>query len=69
MQQHQLFFFLLSVPCADLCASALPASMMCVSRATERAANESVERIHIYHDTHPADDSDEAVNADRGRFL
>ena len=47
----------------------LLASMMCVSRATERAANEAVERIHIYHDTHPTNDSDEAVNADRGRFL
>ena len=32
-------------------------------------ANESVERIHIYHDTHPADDSDQAVNADREMFL
>ena len=45
------------------------ASVMWVSRATENAANESVERIHVYHETHPADDSDEQVNAERVAFL
>ena len=45
------------------------ASMMCVSRATEKAADEAVQRIHTYHDTHPADDSDEQVNAERTAFL
>ena len=45
------------------------ASIMWVSRATENAAYESVERIHEYHDTHPADDSDAQVNADRVAFL
>ena len=45
------------------------ASVMWVSRATENAAYESVERIHEYHDTHPADDSDETVNAERVAFL
>lgn len=45
------------------------ASVMWVSRATENAANEAVERIHVYHDTHPSDDSDETVNAERVAFL
>ena len=45
------------------------ASVMWVSRATENAAEEAVERIHTYHDTHPADDSDETVNAERVAFL
>ena len=45
------------------------ASVMWVSRATENAANETVERIHEYHETHPADDSDETVNAERVAFL
>ena len=45
------------------------ASVMWVSRATETAANEAVQRIHEYHDTHPADDTDEQVNAERTAFL
>ena len=45
------------------------ASVMWVSRATENAANETVERIHTYHETHPTDDSDENVNAERVAFL
>ena len=42
---------------------------MWVSRATENAAYKAVERIHEYHDTHPTDDSDETVNAERIAFL
>ncbi len=45
------------------------ASVMWVSRTTENAAYESVERIHQYHDTHPADDSDPRVNRERTAFL
>ncbi len=47
----------------------LDASMMWVSRATENAANEAVERIFEYHETHPTDDSDEAVRTARADFL
>ena len=45
------------------------ASMMWVSRATENAANEAVQRIFEYHESHPADDSDEAVRESRAAFL
>lgn len=45
------------------------ASMMWVARATENAAEEAVERIYEYHESHPADDSDEAVKEERLTFL
>lgn len=45
------------------------ASMMWVSRATENAANSTVEQILQYHESHPADDSDAAVREDREAFL
>ena len=45
------------------------ASMMWVSRATEKAANEAVERIFEYHESHPDDDSDEKVREERVEFL
>ena len=45
------------------------ASMMWVSRATENAANEAVNRIFEYHESHPADDSNEQVRDDRVEFL
>ncbi|MBR0410481.1 MAG: amino acid permease [Eubacterium sp.] len=45
------------------------ASMMWVSRATEKAADEAVERIFEYHETHPYDDSDESVKEDRVTYL
>ena len=45
------------------------ASMMWVSRATENAANEAVENIFEYHESHSTDDSIEAVKEDRIAFL
>lgn len=45
------------------------ASMMWVSRATERAANSTVAEILTYHESHPADDSDERVREEREAFL
>ena len=45
------------------------ASMMWVSRATETAANEAVERIFAYHQSHPDHDTDEASAEDRSEYL
>ena len=45
------------------------ASMMWVSRATENAAEKAVQEIFVYHETHPADDSDEVVKEERVAFL
>ncbi|MDO4989400.1 MAG: amino acid permease [Eubacteriales bacterium] len=45
------------------------ASMMWVSRATESAANEAVDRIFEYHETHPTLDTDEAVKEERVAYL
>ena len=45
------------------------ASMMWVSRSTEEAANNAVQRIFEYHETHPTDDSDEKVKEERVAFL
>ena len=45
------------------------ASMMCVSRATENAAEESVQRIYEYHQTHPGSDTDPSGVAERTEFL
>ena len=45
------------------------ASMMWVSRATESAANNAVQRIFEYHESHPADDSIEEVREQRVEFL
>ena len=52
-----------------LLALVLSASMMWVSRATENAANDAVERIFVYHESHPTDDSDDAVREERAAFL
>ena len=45
------------------------ASMMWVSRATETAADEAVQRIYEYHQTHPAHDTGEEAAAERSAFL
>ena len=45
------------------------ASMMWVSRATEKAANEAVQNIFEYHETHPTDDSNEEVREERIEYL
>ena len=45
------------------------ASMMWVTRATESAADEAVERIFEYHETHPTDNSDASVMEERAEFL
>ena len=45
------------------------ASMMWVSRATETAANDAVERIFEYHQNHPDHDSDNASIVARSSFL
>lgn len=45
------------------------ASMMWVSRATESAADEAVERIYSYHQSHPDPDTDEAQSVERTDFL
>ena len=45
------------------------ASMMWVSRETEKAANSAVQEIFEYHETHPADDSDPAVREERIAYL
>ena len=45
------------------------ASMMWVSRATETAANNAVQRIFEYHETHPTDDSDLIVREQRIEYL
>ena len=45
------------------------ASMMWVSRATESAANEAVDRIFEYHESHPTLDTDEAVKEKRVAYL
>ena len=45
------------------------ASMMWVSRETETAANEAVERIFEYHESHPTDDSVASVKEERAAFL
>ena len=41
------------------------ASMMWVSRATENAANNAVERIYAFHQSHPEQDTADAVEARR----
>ena len=45
------------------------ASMMWVTRATENAADEAVQRIFEYHESHPADDTDVTVRNERIAFL
>ena len=45
------------------------ASMMWVSRATENAANEAVERIFEYHESHPTDDTVGTVREERVAYL
>ena len=45
------------------------ASMMWVSRATEKAADEAVQNIFEYHESHPTDDTNEDVREDRIEFL
>ena len=45
------------------------ASMMWVSRVTEQAANDAVERIFEYHESHSADDSIQSVRDDRASYL
>ena len=45
------------------------ASMMWVSRATESAANEAVDRIFEYHESHPTLDTDENVKEERVAYL
>jgi amino acid transporter len=45
------------------------ASMMWVSQATERAANQAVERIFQYHQTHPDDNSKEGSQEERELYL
>ena len=45
------------------------ASMMWVSRETELAADKAVDMIFEYHESHPTDDSDPVVRADRVAFL
>ncbi|MBQ8956263.1 MAG: amino acid permease [Lachnospiraceae bacterium] len=45
------------------------ASMMWVSRATENAAKEAVEKIFDYHESHPVDDADENIREERIAFL
>ena len=45
------------------------ASMMWVSRATENAANEAVQNIFEYHESHPTDDTDEKVREERIDYL
>ena len=45
------------------------ASMMWVTRKTETAANEAVERIFEYHQSHPDHDSDAAGAEERTHFL
>ncbi len=45
------------------------ASMMWVSRATENAAEDAVQEIFTYHESHPTDDSDEGVKEERVAFL
>ena len=45
------------------------ASMMWVSRATEKEADEAVERIFLYHETHPGFDSEEDETAAREEYL
>ncbi|MBR0307976.1 MAG: amino acid permease, partial [Mogibacterium sp.] len=45
------------------------ASMMWVSRATESAADNAVQAIFEYHESHPTDDSNEAVREERIEFL
>ena len=45
------------------------ASMMWVSRATERAANDAVERIYAYHQTHASEDDTESTGTERLTYL
>ena len=45
------------------------ASMMWVSRATETAANDAVDRIFAYHQSHPDHDSDTAGAEERTSYL
>ena len=45
------------------------ASMMWVSRATEAAANDAVDRIFEYHQSHPDHDSDNASAEERSSYL
>ena len=44
------------------------ASIMCASRATEKAADDAVKRIYLYHQDHPSADIEEA-EAERELFL
>ena len=44
------------------------ASIMCASRATEKAADEAVERIYLYHQSHPTVDIEKS-EAERSLFL
>ena len=45
------------------------ASMMWVSQATEKAADEAVQRIFEYHESHPTDDSNVVIRQERAAFL
>ncbi len=45
------------------------ASMMWVSRATEQAANTAVERIYMYHQTHPDHDTEAGAAEERSAYL
>ncbi len=45
------------------------ASMMWVSRSTEKVAEEAVERIFVYHESHSTDDSIPKVREERTKFL
>ena len=45
------------------------ASMMWVSRMTESAANEAVQNIFEYHETHPTDDTNELIREERIAYL
>ncbi|MBR5110332.1 MAG: amino acid permease [Clostridia bacterium] len=45
------------------------ASMMWVSRATENAANEAVERIFTYHQSHPDSDMESGAAEERTAYL
>ena len=44
------------------------AAIMCASRATEKAADDAVQRIYLYHQTHPSGDMEES-DAERELFL
>ncbi len=54
---------------AFLLVMVLFAAMMWVSRETEMAANDAVDRIYEYHQAHPEHDTDAAGMGDRTDFL